>query len=319
MKTLKTFGARAICALTLLGTVAVATEAAADHPRWRRPARQNIAQIAADTPDLSILVAALQRANLVDTIANGGPFTVFAPTNQAFLNLLNDLGLSSLDQVPTDTLTAILLDHVVAGRFSAGRLIGFDRTDSELEALGGLALDFDRSPNVQVNDINVVIGNVRASNGIVHVIDAVLLDPDPRPTITQLAVGNPDLSILVQAVVRTGLDKLLSNGKPFTVFAPTNQAFLDLLASLGLNSLNDVDDRTLTNILLDHIVSRELDAVDVLERAGRRFFFRSPRAIGNLRLRFERHPLTVNEAGIIATDVEAQNGTVHVIDAVLLD
>ena len=308
--------ARTACALSILATTAVVTDALAFHPRGGR-GRQNIAEIAVATPDLSILVAALQRANLVDTLANGGPFTVFAPTNQAFVDLLAALNLSSLDDVPTDVLTAILLDHVVEGRFSSNRLKKFDRSDAELTPIGGLPLDFDRHP-VEVNDINVSAADIRASNGIIHIIDAVLLEPDPRPTITQLAAGTPELSILVEAVQRTGLDQVLNNGKPFTVFAPTNQAFLDLLAGLGLSSLADVDDRTLTNILLDHIVSRELDGIDVIERANRRYFG-SVRALGNLRLRFDLHPLSVNEAQIIAPDVEAENGTVHVIDQVLLD
>ncbi len=318
--TLIRFGARTLCALTLTGIVATSTDAAAEQPyepkyKKSRKARQNIAEIAVATPDLSILVEALGRAGLVETVATEGPFTVFAPTNQAFLDLLAALNLSSLDDVPTDVLTDILLDHVVVGTNRSGRLARFDRSDRELVALGGLALDFDRDP-VEVNDINVSIADIRASNGIIHVIDAVLLEPDPRPTITELAVGNPDLSVLVAAVQRTGLDQVLNNGKPFTVFAPTNQAFLDLLAALGLSSLDEVDDRTLTNILLDHIVSDELDAIDVLERVGKT---RGAKALGDLRLRFENKPLTVNEANIIAVDVEAENGTVHVIDTVLLD
>ncbi len=277
--------------------------------------RATIADRVVQDGRLSILADALERANLVATLDGSGPFTVFAPNDHAFLNLLDQLGLSSLDEVPVDVLTDILLDHVVQARLSARTLIRSDRRDQDEFALGELRLEFDRHP-LQVNDIDVVDADIRASNGIIHIIDEVLIDPDPRPSITELALSTPELSILVEAVSRTGLDLVLSNGGPFTVFAPTNQAFLDLLMSLGLSGLDEVDDRTLTNILLDHVVALELDAIDVVERAktGRRV-----RALGRLRLDFERHPLTVNGIDIIVTDVEAENGTVHVIDEVLLD
>ena len=303
-----------VAVFAFAGTTVYSTVASAGH---RPRPTQSIAQIAIDTPDLSILVDAVVRAGLVETLDQGGPFTVFAPTNQAFKDLLAALGATSLDDIDDDTLTAVLLDHVVEGTFRGRKLAWFDRTDRNLSPLGGLALDFDRDP-LEVNDIRVVAADIRATNGIVHVIDAVLLEPDPRPTITELAVSNPDLSILVQAAVRTGLDKVLNNGKPFTVFAPTNDAFVKLLETLGLASLDDVDDRTLTNILLDHVVAQELDGIDVVRAARRRFFGRV-RAAGNLILAFDNHPLSVNGIDIVATDVEAENGTVHVIDGVLLD
>ena len=271
--------------------------------------RQNIVEIAQATDDLSILVEAVQRAGLADELS-GGRLTVFAPTNQAFLDLLQELGLSSLDDVPTDVLTAILLDHVVEGRFTSLRLSFLDRLDRTLTPLGGLPLEFDRHP-LEVNDIDIIAANIRASNGIVHVIDAVLLEPDPRPSITDLAVATPELSVLVEAATRTGLDRILAAGGPFTVFAPTNDAFVRLLGELGLSSLDDVDQGTLVNILLDHVVARELDRVELRRSRG-------TRALGRLRLRFRTHPLSVNRIPIVATDIEANNGTVHVIDGVLL-
>lgn len=304
-----------VATFAFAGTALSITDASAGHRR--RPA-QSIAAIAVGNPNLSILVEAVVRTGLVETLDEDGPFTVFAPTNQAFENLLATRGASSLDDIDDHELKMVLLDHVVEGRFRRRRLTFFDRTDRELSTLGGLALDFDRKP-FEVNDIRVVTADIRAKNGIVHVIDAVLLDPDPRPTITDLARSNPDLSILVEAAVRTGFDRILANGKPFTVFAPTNQAFMKLLDALGLSSLDDVDDRTLTNILLDHVVAQELDGIDVVKRARRHWFFGGIRTTGNLVLAFDEDPLTVNGLDIVATDVEAENGTVHVIDGVLLD
>lgn len=273
----------------------------------------NLVELAVSAPDLSTLVAAVQKSGLVGTLADGGPFTVFAPTNEAFASLLAKLGYASLDDVPVDALTAILLDHVVEGRYRSSQLANFDRADRNLIPLGGLPLDFDRHP-VQVNDIDVVQANLRASNGIVHVIDQVLLEPDPRPSIAALAAGAPQLSTLLAAVTRTKLDLVLDAGGPFTVFAPTNDAFAALLAQLGLSSLDEVDDGTLVNILLDHVVARELDGVDLVERSHR-----GPvRALGNERLFFRSHPLEVNGIGIASDAIEARNGTVYVIDGVLL-
>jgi transforming growth factor-beta-induced protein len=225
------------------------------------------------------------------------------------------LGVGRLEDIPVDTLRAVLLDHVLDERFKARQLAALDRRDETPAAVGGLPIDFDRQP-AGVNDAGVVAADVIAANGVVHVIDRVLLDPDPRPTITELAVATPDLSILVQAVLRAGLAETLAGTGPYTVFAPTNAAFNALLAQLGLSSIDDVPLDVLTAVLLDHVVVGELDAVDVLERAdaGRR-----ARTIGGLRLRFTADPPAVNGAGIVAVDVEGRNGTVHVIDTVLLD
>ena len=272
--------------------------------------RQNIVELAQGAPALSILVDAVIRADLVDALVSPDRKTVFAPTNEAFLALLSDLGFASLEDVPVDALRAILLNHVVEGQNRSRRLTFLDRNDRTLTAIGGLELDFDASP-LEVNDIDIVIKDLRASNGVVHVIDEVLLDPDPRPSIVDLAVDAPNLTILVEAATRTGLAPILANGSPFTVFAPTDEAFLRVLDVLGLASLDDVDDRTLTSILLDHVVARELDPAELRRR-------RVTRALGRLRLFFSSKDDTVNGIPILAGGLEANNGTVYVIDGVLL-
>jgi transforming growth factor-beta-induced protein len=288
------------------------TPALADQ-RERPP---TIVDVAAATPELSSLVAAVQRAGFADLLADrSAHLTVFAPTNAAFADLLAALGLDSLEDVPIETLRAVLLDHVIDRKLKARQLAALDRRDENPAAVGGLPIDFDRQP-AGVNDAVVAIADVPAANGVVHVIDRVLLDPDPRPTITELAVAAPDLSVLTRAVVRAGLAETLAGPGPFTVFAPTNAAFSALLAQLGLASIEDVPIDTLTAVLLDHVVAGELDAVDVLERAQAD---RRAQTLGGLRLNFSTDPLGVNGAGIDGLDVEGRNGTVHVIDTVLLD
>jgi transforming growth factor-beta-induced protein len=253
------------------------------------------------------------------TTKHWGHGTHRAPTNDAFAALLAQLGLTSLDQVPVDTLKAILLDHVLGEADSSWELARDDRKDVEPHALGGLAIDYDREP-AGVNDANVVTADIKARNGYVHVIDRVLLDPDPRPTIAQLAIGNPDLSILVQAVTKAGLvDAISDPNANLTVFAPTNAAFVALLGQLGLASLDDVPVDTLRGILLDHVVVKELDRVDLEVRCGWWGWHGArTETLGGLKLRFSRDGTRVNGTDIVATDVEGSNGTVHVIDAVLL-
>ena len=274
----------------------------------RAASNQNLVQLAQSNPELSTLVDAVVHAGLATTLATDGQFTVFAPTNSAFADLLADLGLTDITQAAPNVVADILLDHVIDDRVTAARLAFLARDDRTIDSLGGLILDFDRKP-LEVNDVSVIASNVRASNGIVHVIDEVLRNPDPRPSIVDLAIATPDLSILVDIVVRLNLVTLLDAGKPFTVFAPTNAAFLDLLNQVGAASLDDIDDATLIAILLDHIVVGEYDQKDL--NASRR-------AMGQLKLRFSGRRQRVNGQRIVIPDVEAANGTVHVIDGVLL-
>jgi transforming growth factor-beta-induced protein len=287
------------------------------HGTHRAP---TIAALAQRTPELSTLVAAAQKAGLVDALNDrDAELTVFAPTNDAFAALLAQLGVGSLDDVPVETLRAVLLDHVLGEAASSRTLARYDRKDVEPHALGGLAVDYDRQP-AGVNDANVVVADIKARNGYVHVIDRVLLDPDPRPTIAQLAIGNPDLSILVQAVTKAGLvDAISDPNANLTVFAPTNAAFAALLGQLGLASLDDVPVDTLRGILLDHVVGKELDRVDLEARCGWWGWHGArTETLGGLKLRFSRDGTRVNGTNIVASDVEGSNGTVHVIDAVLL-
>jgi transforming growth factor-beta-induced protein len=299
-----------------LGLGGAATSASAWGAHRPAPSGPNIVQLAQSNPDLSVLVQAVVKAGYADELALPGiDLTVFAPTNDAFVALLGDLGYSSLDEVPVSALQQILKDHVLPAPVSSAQLAAWDIADFRPTTFGYLTLDADRAP-ASVNDAHIVAADLQASNGVVHVIDKVLLDPDPRPTIAELATATPDLSILLQAVTKAGLADVLAAPGDYTVFAPTNDAFIDLLASLGYSSLDQVDVATLRGVLLDHVVASELDAVDV---AGIVDTGTAIPSLGGLHLTFTSGPLAVNGVPIAATDVEASNGTVHVISAVLLE
>jgi transforming growth factor-beta-induced protein len=281
------------------------------------PAAKSIVEIAAGNPDFSILVAAVQAAGLVDTLSGPGPFTVFAPTNAAFASLLAELNVTAEQLLANKPLlTQVLTYHVLAGRTLAA-----DITNGlAASTVQGQALKFSRSASgVSITDAsgrtsNIIATDIAASNGVIHVIDRVIL-PTSK-TIVQLAVETPQLSILVEAVLAAQLQGVLSGTGPFTVFAPTNDAFAALLGELHVSKEALLANRELlTRVLTYHVVPAQVLSSGipfgqpVTSVQGQTF------TIGrDLRITDQRG----RQARIIATDIAASNGVVHVIDRVIL-
>jgi len=271
-----------------------------------------IVDIAVNDARFTTLVAALQKANLVDALAADGSMTVFAPTNDAFSALLNALGAASLDDLSAETLTPILLYHVLGiEALSTSLTEGYVPTlstsgpnDAAVDLLIGL------QNGVSINGTsNVIQADVDADNGVIHVIDEVLLPPN----VVDAAIDNNAFSNLVAAVVEAELVEALSGDGPFTVFAPTNQAFADLLAALGVGSVSEIPDETLTAVLLYHVVSGNVSSTDLVN--------------GMVPTLNTDNMITVNVDGgvtlnddinVIAADVQTTNGIIHVIDKVLV-
>ena len=309
---------------------------------------QNIVQTAQATDALSSLVAALLKAdegtsaNLVGTLSGNGPFTVFAPTNDAFTNLLASLeGYDSLDDFNTpekkELLATILTYHVVAGAAVKSTDLS---NGQEVTTVQGEKLTISLTGgNVFVQDVTeadakVVIADVEASNGVVHVVDKVLI---PEAALTQLeeiaaaerslvdvVVSTDALSILEAAVIKADLVATLSGAGPFTVFAPTNDAFVALLNALGddYNSLDDFDTEAeinlLRNILLYHVIPANVLAADLAAgNVGTALTDNSIEVIasGNT---FVIGDASATNANITGTDILASNGVAHTIDKVLL-
>lgn len=281
-----------------------------------------IVEIAAGNEDFSTLVAAVQAAGLVEALNGEGPFTVFAPTNEAFAALLEDLEISAEDLLAdVETLTAVLTYHVVAGKVMSSDLLAA----TSATTLQGE----DIAIGLSVNGIaNVIAPDIEASNGVIHVIDAVLLPPaeemdepmmeateetamEEPGTIVEIAVGNEDFSTLVAAVQAAGLVDALNAEGPFTVFAPTNAAFLEALEALGIDAADLLGNtELLTSILTYHVVSGAVLSSDLLLAPGATTLQGSDLTFG----------LSLNngEAIVIAPDIEASNGVIHVIDGVIL-
>jgi transforming growth factor-beta-induced protein len=269
-------------------------------------AEKTIVQIAQETPALSTLVQAVVAADLAGALSGNGPFTVFAPTNDAFAALPAGALARLLTPAGKDDLTTILTYHVTPGALDAAAVTA----TSTLATLAQIPLSVTVNGNeVRVGGAKVAITNIRAKNGIVHVIESVILPP----SIVDIAAANPDFSTLVAAVTAAELAETLDTQGPFTVFAPRNAAFAKLPAGTVDNLLLPANRAQLVAILQLHVVSGRLLAADVLGRQSLTTISNANIAVTNT----NGQP-RVGGAAIIATDIRAGNGVIHVLDDVIL-
>lgn len=279
---------------------------------------QNIVQVAQTDSRFTVLAEAVVAADLAAALSAPGPLTVLAPTNDAFNALLTELGITKAQLLADKPLlTAVLQYHVLGAQVlradvPLGRAVtplagGIFKVDS---TVGGLVITDGRNRKA-----NITATDIRASNGVIHVIDKVLL-PANRNIVQTAIASAPEFSILVEAVVAANLQGTLSGTGPFTVFAPTNAAFAALLAELGVSKEALLADTALlTRVLTYHVLpSRVLKAEVPVGPAittvqGGSFTVDNTLAITDARGR---------KAGITATDVLTSNGVIHVIGKVLL-
>ena len=281
-----------------------------------------IVDLAVSNNNLSSLVAALEYTGLDDTLADrSAEFTVFAPTNDAFSTFLDG---AALEDLPVEVVTQVLLNHVVIGTNLS--------TDLETSYINSLATfnDTDNNLSLYINiDNGVTLNGIssvtapdnEASNGVVHIVDQVI----ELPTVVSFATADPNFSNLVAALTDPGqadenyVDVLSTpvadSPAPFTVFAPTDQAFVDLLAELGVNSISDIDANTLTAALNTHVIAgANVRSTDLSDG--------SVSTLGaDLNVDAANAVLTDpndRQSNIIAFDVQAANGVIHAIDTVLL-
>ena len=275
----------------------------------------SIVDIAVEDGRFTTLVTALQAAGLVEALQGDGPFTVFAPTDDAFAALPE----GALDDLLADTeaLSSVLLYHVVDGAVMAADVGGLD--GQEIDTLSGdkVLITVD-GENVLVNESNVIITDIEGSNGVIHVIDAVLLPPVDETgmmdkTIVDIAVEDENFSTLVATLTEAGLVEALQGDGPFTVFAPTNDAF----AALPEGALDALlaDTEALSNVLLYHVVSGAVKAADVVALDGQEVETLSGDSII---VKLDGEDVMINDAMVVITDIEASNGIIHVVDAVIL-
>ena len=297
-----------------------------DNESYSPPPLSTITEFAASNSDLSNLAAALSAAdgNLL-SLLNGGNYTVLAPNNWAFEVWLGNNGYTSIDEVPTDILKNILLNHVISGTVRSSDLAatgsGYTSTNATNTDGDFLSMYFSTNNGVVFNGVTTVLNpDIAASNGVVHVVDLLI----ELPTVVTFATTNPGFETLVTALTRDDLSEdfvsILSTTTepaPFTVFAPTNEAFSSLFSELGMESLNDIDTATLESTLGTHVVAEanvrfeDLSDGMIITTIG-----------DDLTISVGTGPLLVDlngrTANIIAVDIQAYNGVIHVIDNVML-
>lgn len=306
-----------------------------------------VASTEAETPEFTVLLAAVSAADpaFLETLSNpDAGVTVFAPTDAAFGALLEALDMSAEDVLGNaDLLNSVLAYHVVPGVFNAEAVVAADGAILGTFLAGqGLAVSVT-DEGAFVNESTIVTTDIEASNGIVHVIDAVLvpamddmMDDDamemeePTASIAETVVASagaeaPEFTVLLAAVQAADPSILdtLSNGGPYTVFAPTDAAFAALLEALDTTAEDLLANTELLNtVLAYHVVPGTFAAADVAAAAEMMegsFNIATLLPGGILTVAVGEAGVTINETvNVIATDVYATNGVIHVIDAVLV-
>lgn len=281
-----------------------------------------ITDLAVATPNLSILVQALTKADLANTLKGAGPFTVFAPTNAAFTEFLVDNGFANLDAVPVATLKEILLNHVVSGAVQSSGLTN----NTYIKTLGKgsasstntLSMYVDTTDGVLLNGVSAVTTpNVIASNGVIHIVDAVI----GLPTIVTHAAANPNFSTLASIVTSSAQSAvataLTTNTSPLTVFAPTNAAFTTALGAGGF--ANGATDAQVTKVLQYHVTAAGNVLASTLTNGQVVPMITDP--VQNITIDLSSGAKIMDtsstKANIIVTDVQCANGVIHAVDKVL--
>lgn len=308
--------------IMLVAFIAILSTSCNDDDSSETSVDNSITGIASRNANLSILVQALGKAELVSTLQGSGPFTVFAPTNEAFSSFLEANGFSSLNDVPKETLKQILLNHVVNGKVLSTQLTtGYVKTLATYgTTTSNLSMFINTASGVRINGVSSVsTADVSASNGVVHIVDAVI----GLPTIVTHAAANPNFSTLVSVVTNPAQSSILtalSGTGPLTVFAPTNSGFTKLnddLIGLGVaGGIGGVSQATISNVLLYHVLNgnnlaSNLSSTDYTTLLGQTF---EVQLTGDAKIKDKNNRLS----NIIITDVQCSNGVIHAIDNAIL-
>ncbi|MDE0835739.1 MAG: CIA30 family protein [Akkermansiaceae bacterium] len=256
------------------------------------------------------LAAALKAAGLAETLAGKGPFTVFAPTDEAFAKLPKGTVEDLLKPENKERLQSILTLHVTPGTIGLADAL---KAKSAKSLQGSpLGIRFAKG-KVRVNDAAILDADVDCGNGVIHVIDSVLLPPPPQNDILAVANNAGSFTTLLAAVKAAGLEKELSAKGPITLLAPTDEAFARLPKGTVESLLKKENLGTLRTILSNHAISGKISAGDALNAGKAKTI-----AGANLQFSIKDGTFKVNESTILATDIACDNGVIHVIDAVLL-
>jgi transforming growth factor-beta-induced protein len=272
-------------------------------------AKANIVETAVAAGSFKTLAAALGAADLVDTLQGKGPFTVFAPTDAAFAKLPKGTVETLLKKENLATLTSILTYHVVAGDMHAKDVL----KQTGLTTLNGqrAALRVDDTGKAFIGDAQIVKTDIQCSNGVIHVIDTVIMPSSDD--IVAVASNAGTFKTLLAAAKAAGLVETLQGKGPLTVLAPTDEAFAKLPEGTVAMLLKPENKAKLAAILTYHVVAGRAFAADVAKAKS----IKSVQG-GAITITASKGKVMANDATIVATDINASNGVVHVIDRVIM-
>jgi len=267
-----------------------------------------IVETAQATADVSVLVEAVVAANLVTTLNGTGPFTVFAPTNAGFTAALTALSIDKTALLARTDLPDILKYHVLPGKIMAADLMA-SQTPATVQ--GSMVMVEKSATGVTFGGAKVTSADVACDNGVVHVIDGVVLPPSMN--VVQTAQATADFSVLVEAVVKANLATTLSGTGPFTVFAPTNAAFTAALTNLKITKEELLARSDLADILKYHVLSGKIMSTDLQAS-------QTPVTLQGSTIAVMKGTsgVTFGGAKVTMADTACSNGVIHTIDTVVL-
>ena len=274
-------------------------------------AQTTVVDVVVNSDDHTLLEAAVIEADLAGALSGDGPFTVFAPTDDAITALVTELGITADDLLALENLAEILTYHVVGATALSTDLMDGDT----FTTLNGADITVSiMDGTVMINNATVTVADITADNGVVHVIDAVLMPPAPETTtVVDIIVNSEDHTLLEAAVGAAGLVDALSGEGPFTVFAPTDDAITALVTELGITADDLLDLEGLADILTYHVVGATALSTDLMD--GDTFTTLNG---ADITISIMDGTVMVNNATVTVADITTDNGVVHVIDAVLL-
>jgi transforming growth factor-beta-induced protein len=274
----------------------------------RADEKKDIVDTAVASGQFKTLAAALQAADLADALKGKGPFTVFAPTDEAFAKLPKGTLEGLLKPEAKGALTGILMYHVVPGAVDSTKIVKL----SNATTLNGQRVDVAaKDGTVMVDNAKVLVTDIRCSNGVIHVIDSVILPASDNIPATAVKAGT--FKTLVAAAKAAGLVDALSGDKPLTVFAPSDEAFARLPEGTVASLLKPQNIDQLRQILLYHVVEGRVYSDQALKLKE------APTLAGStLKINARKKGAFINKSKLTALDIEASNGVIHVIDAVLM-
>jgi len=292
-----------------LSTSATATKPAATRPAQAATSTSNIVETAKGAGSFNTLVALVGNAGLAETLSGPGPFTVFAPTDDAFAKLSPDTVAFLTNPDNKAILAGILTYHVVPGTVMAADVVKLKNATT----VNGQRLDIVvANGGVTIDNVKVIKTDIVCSNGVIHVIDAVVTPVDG--TVVDVAAKNGNFNTLLAACKAAGLAEMLAGPGPFTVLAPTDEAFAKLPAGTLEMLLQPENKMKLVEILTYHVVPGTRAYSDQVVGMSE-----IPTANGlKMPVKVANGKVMLGNATVVAADVETSNGVIHVVDAVIL-